>query len=192
MKAPSNHGKAPARAILIGVTASIAAYKAAELVSGLVKAGLEVQVVMTPDALRFIQPLTFQSLSRRRVFVDMFEPVREFDHLHVALAEKADVVAVAPATADFIGKVAAGRADDLLSALVMTTRSPVLFAPAMNSGMYLNPVVQDNIARLKKFGYHFLGPEEGRLACGKEGLGRMAAVDKISAYILRLAAGKRS
>ncbi len=186
----ANSSRPVPRTIVVGVTASVAAYKAAELVSRLVKEGNEVRVVMTPDSLHFIRPLTLQSLSRRRVYVDMFEPVVEFDHLHVSLAERADTVAVVPATADFIGKVAAGRADDLLSALIMTTSAPVLFAPAMNAGMYGSPILRENISRLQKHGFFFIGPEEGRLACGETGPGRLAEIDRIAARVRELAGVK--
>lgn len=172
-------------AVVIGVTASIAAYKAAGLVSRLVRDGIETRVVMTRDSLNFIRPLTFQSLSRRRVYLDMFDQVADFDHLHIGLADAA-AVAVVPATADFIGKVAAGRADDLLSALIMTTSAPVLFAPAMNSGMYSSPIVRENIDRLEKHGFIFVGPEKGLLSCGAEGIGRLAPIDVIADRIKRL------
>ena len=136
------------KTVVLGVTASIAAYKAAELVSRLRQGGAEVFTVMTPAALEFIRPLTFQTLSGNPVFTEMFSEVKEFNPAHFSLARRADVVAVAPATADFIGKVAAGLAGDLLTSIVMATPAQVLIAPAMNEGMYNNPIVRENIKKL--------------------------------------------
>ncbi len=135
--------------------------------------------VMTPDALEFIRPLTFQTLSGNPVFTEIFAEAKEFNPAHISLARRADVVAVAPATADFIGKVAAGLAGDLLTSVVMATAAPVLIAPAMNEGMYNNPIVRENIKKLKGLGYRFIGPEKGFLACGYEGAGRLAALEDI-------------
>ncbi len=167
------------KTVVLGVTASIAAYKAAELVSRLRQGGAEVLTVMTPDALEFIRPLTFLTLSGNPVFTEIFAEVKEFNPAHISLARRADMVAVAPATADFIGKVAAGLAGDLLTSVVMATTAPVLIAPAMNEGMYNNPIVRENIEKLKGLGYRFIGPEKGFLACGYEGAGRLAALGEI-------------
>jgi len=174
------------KTVVIGVTGSIAAYKAAELVSRLKKAGAEVVVVMTEDAKRFVGPLTFQTLSCNPVVTDLFADAPRWNPVHVSLADRADVVVVAPATANIIGKAAHGIADDALSCLVMATRKPVLFAPAMNVNMYENRIVQGNIAKLKELAYHFVDPEEGYLACGYEGKGRLASADSIVAGIEKL------
>jgi len=165
--------------IIVGVTASIAAYKACEIVSRLKQMGTEVHVVLTPDAGEFITPLTFQTLSGNTVHAEFFGGISNFNPVHISLAERGDLILVAPATADFIGRVAAGLADDLLSAVIMSASVPVLFAPAMNRKMYQNPIVQENIKKLKKHGYRFVGPESGYLACGYEGRGRLASPDVI-------------
>lgn len=167
--------------ILLGVTGGIAAYKAAALVSRLVREGAEVQVVMTENATQFITPLTFEALTGRRVPVQMFDPERAFEYEHIEFSRWADLMFVVPATANIIGKVWAGIADDLLSTLLMTVRCPVLFCPAMNTNMWDNPILQRNIADLKKLGYHFVEPEEGRLACGDVGKGRLAGEESILA-----------
>lgn len=169
--------------VVLGVTGSIAAYKAAELTSMLVKRGYEVYVVMTQAATKFVTPLTFQTLSQHRVYVDMFEIPQDWEIGHVSLAQRADVILVAPATADFIAKLAAGLADDLLSATILATRAPVIIAPAMNVGMYENPIFQRSVSFLKKEGYFFVEPDEGRLACGASGKGRLASLEKIVAAV---------
>lgn len=165
--------------IVLGVTGSIAAYKAAELASRLIKLGHEVRVVMTRSATELISPLTLQSITGKRVCQSMFEPVKESEIDHISLASWADLLVVAPATANIIGKMAAGIADDLLSTTVMATRAPVLIAPAMNTNMYENPVCQRNIACLRNLGYHFVEPGVGRLACGSSGKGRLAEIELI-------------
>lgn len=165
--------------IVVGVTGSIAAYKSAEIVSKLVQKGTNVFVIMTSSATKFITPLTFQALTRNRVLVDQFELVMVTDPTHISLADKAKLVLIAPATANFIGKVASGIADDALTSTIMATRCPVLIAPAMNEKMYLNKIVQENIKKLKKLGYKFIEPEKGWLACGVSGIGRLADINKI-------------
>lgn len=165
--------------IIVGVTGSIAAYKAAEIVSYLYQSGAKVRVIMTQAATAFISPLTFQTLSHNPVFTDLFESVEKYDPKHISLAEWADLVLIAPATANIIGKIAAGIADDLLSTVVMTVKKPVLIAPAMNENMYQNPIVQENIKRLKKLGYKFIDPAKGWLAEGKIGEGRLASFSRI-------------
>lgn len=178
------------KCIIVGVTGGIAAYKAPDLVSKLVKAGAEVHVIMTESAAEFISPLTMQTISHNPVAIRMFELPREWEVQHVSLADRADLLVVAPATANIIGKVRAGIADDLLSTTIMATRAPVLFAPAMNVHMYENRIVQDNISALETYGYRFLEPETGRLACGYEGKGRLPQVDLIlrTVYNLLIAA----
>ena len=174
--------------IIVGVTGGLAAYKAAELVSLLTKQGHAVRCLMTQAAGQFITPLTLQTLSGNKVYTDLFnlheEP--EWQVEHVGLAHWADCILIVPASADFLGKVAHGLADDLLSTCVMATKAPVYFALAMNDQMYANPLVQRNIQLLREVGYHFIEPEEGALACGTSGKGRMAAPQKIASMLERL------
>lgn len=169
--------------IVVGVTGGIAAYKACDLVSQLKKLRAEVDVIMTQSALKFVQPQSFQALSQNPVIVDMFETPRYWDIEHISLAQKADILVVAPATANIIGKVANGIADDMLSTTIMASTARVVFAPAMNTKMYENPIVQENIKRLKALGYHFISPGAGRLACGDVGVGKLADVADIVKYI---------
>ena len=169
--------------IILGVTGSIAAYKAVEVVSGLIKQGNKVTVIMTSCAQRFVTPITFQTISKNKVITDLFIDTENYDPEHVSLAELADLIVVAPATANFIGKVASGIADDALTCTVMATRSDVVIAPAMNDSMYLNPIVQENIKKLKELGYVIIEPEEGRLCTGRVGIGRLASVKKIVGVI---------
>lgn len=160
--------------IILGITGGIAAYKAAELTRLLIKAGAKVHVIMTRGAAEFVTPLTFQTLSKNPVHTDIFSLTQEADVGHISLADRADLFVIAPATANIIGKIANGIADDLLTTSVMATKAPVLLAPAMNCNMYDNPIVQGNMEKLKKYGYHFIDSETGELACGYEGKGRMA------------------
>lgn len=170
--------------IVLGVTGGIAAYKSAEIVGKLKKEGYEVDVIMTKSACEFITPLTLQTLSKNKVVVDMFETPKEHEVEHISLATKADLVLVAPATANIIGKVANGIADDMLSTTIMACKaSLVVFACAMNENMYKNPIVQSNIDKLKTYGYKFIEPEEGMLACGVIGKGKLAKPDKIVNYV---------
>lgn len=169
------------RRIVVGVTGSIAAYKACQLVSSLVQHGAEVHVVMTKAATELVGPLTFQELTRQPVRVDMFGGSRLDPVVHVSLAQSADLIVVAPATANIIGKVASGIGDDLLSTTLMATKAPVLMAPAMNDAMWDNPVVQRNVALLKGLGYLFVEPTQGHLLCGTQGKGRLAPVESIMA-----------
>jgi phosphopantothenoylcysteine decarboxylase/phosphopantothenoylcysteine decarboxylase/phosphopantothenate--cysteine ligase len=177
--------------IVLGVTGSIAAYRAADIANGLVKAGYGVHVVMTEAATRFISPLTFQTLTKNRVYTDMFELVEYRDVKHVSLAKQADLFMVAPATANIIGKLASGIADDMLSTVAMAVSGiPVLICPAMNTAMYENPVTQGNIRKLESLGCVFVGPRESVLACGDLGKGALAeAGDIISAAERLLEAG---
>jgi len=167
------------RKIVLGVTGGIAAYKVAELVRELVKAGAEVHVVMTRNAQAFITPLTFQTLSGNPVTTELSNLIAESEIGHIALADRAEVLVIAPATANIIGKIAGGIADDLLTTIVMATQAPVLLAPAMNVHMWKNPICQENIQRLRSRGYHFIDPEAGELACGYEGKGRLAEIPAI-------------
>ena len=161
------------KTVLLGVTGGIACYKAAMLASGLIKAGYNVEVLMTPNATEFIAPLTFEQLTGNRVAVDTFD--RNFPHQveHIALADMADLVLIAPATANVLAKLAHGLADDMLTTTVLACNCPKMAAPAMNTNMYLNPVTQDNIATLRRYGWTVLEPASGRLACGAVGPGKM-------------------
>ncbi len=170
------------RSVVLGVTGSIAAYKVVELARRLTQAGAEVDVVMTPSATEFVTPLTFQALTYRPVLTAMFG-LEENAAGHVALGERADVVVVAPATAHVIAKLAHGLADDLICTTVLATRAPVVVAPAMNRYMYANAATRENLARLRARGAHVVDPEEGPLASGVVGQGRLAAVERIEAAI---------
>lgn len=169
--------------IVLGVTGSIAAYKAAEIASLLIKKGYKVEVVMTRSATQFITPLTLQSITQSPVHTEMFAAPRQLEIEHISLAQKADLLLVAPATANIIGKVAGGIADDLLSTTIMATRAPVIFAPAMNVGMYENPVFQHWMNFLRGYGFLFIEPDEGRLACGARGKGRLPPPERIVSYV---------
>ncbi len=162
------------KTIVLGVTGSIAAYKAADIASKLTQAGARVEVVMTEPATRFIAPLTLRSITGRPVVTSMWELDSEFSIEHVALAEAADVIVIAPATANIIAHIAGGIADDVLTCAVLATRAPVIIAPAMNDNMFTNPVTQENIEKLKARGFIFVSSGYGRLACGREGIGRLA------------------
>ncbi|MEA4848615.1 MAG: bifunctional phosphopantothenoylcysteine decarboxylase/phosphopantothenate--cysteine ligase CoaBC [Clostridiaceae bacterium] len=177
--------------IVLGVSGGIAAYKACELVSGLKKLNAEVHVIMTASAAKFITPLTFQSLSLNQVAVDIFDAPNYWEIEHISLAKLADVLVIAPATANIIGKLAAGIADDMLSTTVMATKAKVIIAPAMNTNMYENPVVQRNIELLSGLGYLIVPPEEGRLACGDVGKGKMADPSLIKKVIVDLLSPKQ-
>ena len=165
--------------VVLGVTGSIAAYKACEIVRLLVKRGDDVRVVMTAHAREFVTPLTFQTLSRNPVECDMFASPQGWKPEHVSLADDADLVLVAPATANILAKMAHGIADDLLSATLLATKAPIVVAPAMNSGMWENPATQANVAALASRGVRFIAPGEGELACGTSGRGRMAEPSEV-------------
>ena len=169
------------RKILLGVTGSIAAYKACELIRLFVKNGDDVTVVMTKAATAFVTPLTYQTLSRNPVYVDQFAPPVSWKPEHVSLAESADLAVVAPATANTIAKMRYGLADDLLSATLLATRAPIAVAPAMNTGMWENPVTQENVAALQARGVKIVDPASGELACGATGKGRMPEASEIFA-----------
>lgn len=167
------------KTVVLGVTGGIAAYKAVELLRLLTKARATVHVVMTRAATEFVTPLTFQSLSGNPVHLDLFNLIQEQEIGHISLADRADLMLIAPATANFIGKLANGIADDLLSTTVMATKAPVLLAPAMNVNMYSNPIYKGNESKLRGLGYSFVDAETGFLACGWEGGGRLAQPDRI-------------
>jgi phosphopantothenoylcysteine decarboxylase/phosphopantothenate--cysteine ligase len=173
------------RRIVLGITGGIAAYKAADLASKLTQAGARVDVVMTAAATRFIAPLTFQALTGRPVYTDLWTPTPETALPHIALGEAADLVVIAPATADFLAKMAHGLADDLLSTLCLAARAPILVAPAMDMGMWAHPATQENVARLRARGVEIIGPAYGRMASGLEGWGRMVEPAELLGHIRR-------
>lgn len=183
---PSLNGKK----IVVGITGSIAAYKSCEIIRLLVKSGAEVIPVMTKNAAEFITPLTIQTLSRNRVYINMFDPIFNWEIEHVSIAKSADLFLIAPATANVIAKIASGIADDALTTLVLSiprpAGCPVVICPAMNSEMYRNPITQKNISNLKKIGFRFIGPEKGELACGSEDIGRMSDPAKIISEIKKI------
>lgn len=170
------------RKIVLGVTGSIAAYKAADLTSLLTKQGFEVRVVLTRDAQHFITPLAFKTLSRNPVVTDLYDEEEGWKPTHIKLADEADLLLVAPATANVLAKFALGIADDALSciALALNPNAKILLAPAMNGKMWLHPATQQNVATLKSRGAEFIGPEEGLLSCGYEGIGRLWPVDAVA------------
>jgi phosphopantothenoylcysteine synthetase/decarboxylase len=173
--------------IILGITASIAIYKSCGLIRQLRECGWAVQVVMTQEAQELIKPIVFQSLSGNRVYsAGMFEALDTWDIAHVALAAKADLILIAPATANIIAKVAAGICDDLLTCTVIATKAPVLICPAMNENMYQNKITQSNIAKLKSCGYKFIAPVKGLLACGQVGVGCLAETDQIVKEVKKL------
>ena len=174
--------------IVLGVTGSIAAYKAADLTSRLNKAGCDVHVVMTSDALKFITPLAFKTLSRNPVVTDLYDEEEGWKPTHIKLADEASLLLIAPATANNLAKLAHGLADDALTciALALNPKAKLVIAPAMNGKMWLHPATQQNVATLKARGAEFLGPEEGMLSCGYEGIGRLWEVEKIAARVLEL------
>ncbi len=176
------------KTIVLGVTGSIAAHRAADLASQLTKQGCEVHVVMTADAQHFITPLPFKTLSRHPVITDLYEEEEGWKPAHIRLADEADLLLVAPATANTIAKMAHGIANDALTciALALNPQAKVLIAPAMNGKMWLHPATQKNVAELTGRGVEFIGPEEGLLSCGYEGLGRLWPVDKVAQRVLEL------
>lgn len=165
--------------IVLGVTASIAIYKACDIVRRLQDEGCTVTVIQTKEAQELIRPVVFQSLSGNRVYSGLFDTPEAWEIEHVSLGEKCDLVLVAPATANIIGKIASGICDDLLTCVVCATKAPVLICPAMNEAMYNNRITQSNIQKLKSLGYKFIGPRTGKLACGKTGIGCLAEVETI-------------
>lgn len=173
------------KTVVLGVTGSIAAYKIANLASMLVKTHCDVHVIMTKNATNFINPITFETLTNHKCLVDTFDRNFEFQVEHVSLAQKADLMMIAPASANVIGKVAHGIADDMLTTTIMACSSKVIFSPAMNTHMYENPILQDNLKILKKYGYEIVDPAVGYLACGDTGAGKMPEPETLYQYILR-------
>ncbi|HZL36428.1 MAG TPA: flavoprotein [Tepidisphaeraceae bacterium] len=182
---PSPTSSLSGREIIVGVCGGIAAYKVADVVSKLVQLGAGVTVCMTHEAVKFVAPLTFEALSGRRVHTDAFDLVESADPQHIALTERADLMLVAPATNNILAKVAHGLCDDLVSLMVCAAACPVAFAPAMNNRMWDHPVTQENVAKLTKIGYRFIGPEAGWLACRNVGLGRLSEPGKIVEEVVK-------
>jgi len=174
------------KTIILGITGSIAAYKAAEIASQLTQAGAKVNVIMTKEAIEFISPFTFWAITDRPVVTKMFDLASEFSIEHISLAKAANIVVIAPATANIIAKLAAGIADDMLCCTVLATRAPVLIAPAMETNMYNNPATQDNLSKLKARNFMIIAPATGRLASGKEGPGRLADITDIIGSICQV------
>ena len=173
------------KTVLLGVTGSIAAYKIANLASALKKLHADVHVLMTKNATNFINPITFESLTGNKCLVDTFDRNFQFQVEHVSIAKKADVVMIAPASANVIGKIAHGIADDMLTTTVMACKCPVYISPAMNTNMYENPILQDNMKILEKYGYHIITPASGHLACGDTGAGKMPEPETLLQYIVQ-------
>ena len=172
------------KSIVLGVTGSIAAYKIANLASMLVKLNADVHVIMTQNATQFITPMTFETLTNNKCIVDTFDRNFNFEVKHVSLAKKGQLFLIAPCTANVIGKVANGICDDMLTTTIMATKAPVLFSPAMNTGMWENPILQANLQKLRQYGYHIIEPVEGRLACGDTGSGKMPSEETLLEHIL--------
>ncbi len=174
------------KTLVLGVSGGIAVYKVPELISRLRKKGIAVEVILTKSAAEFVTPMTFREVSQNPVHLDMFQDAFQWNVEHIALAKKADLMAVIPATANIIGKIANGIADDLLTTSIMATRAPRLIAPAMNTGMYENPILQKNLNVLREYDYVIVGPESGQLLCGDNGSGRLSSLEELEMQILRL------
>ncbi|MDP2940468.1 MAG: flavoprotein [Candidatus Omnitrophota bacterium] len=176
--------------IILGVCGSIAAYKSCEIIRRLKDEGINVTVIMSQSAEQFITPLTLQTLSGNRVYQGLFDlAVEDFDPEHVSLAKKSSLILIAPATANIIGKIAWGICDCLLTCVIMASHSPILIAPAMNEGMWQSKILQENISKLKRLGYKFIGPEKGKLSDGSIGEGRLASADKIIQEVKKILKG---
>lgn len=167
------------KTIILGISGGIAAYKCCDLTRMMVKEGFDVHVILTQAATQFVTPLTLQTLSRNKVHREMFNLTDEMEVGHISLADRADIILVAPATADLIAKVSNGICDELLTTVISATKAPVIFSPSMNENMWTNPITQENVNRLKNFGYKFIEPEEGDLACGYKGKGRLPNLETI-------------
>lgn len=179
------------KSVLLGVTGSIAAYKIANLASALVKLHADVTVLMTENATNFINPFTFETLTKNKCLIDTFDRNFQYSVEHVSIAKKADVALIAPASANVIGKIAGGIADDMLTTTVMACKCKVMIAPAMNTNMYENPILQDNLDKLRRFGYEIIEPDSGYLACGDTGKGKMPSEEVLLEYILKEIACKK-
>lgn len=177
------------KTIVCGVCGGIAAYWSVEIAGQLKNLKADVHVIMTENATNFVTPLTFQIISQNPVTVNMFVERGPRECMHISLAQIADFLLVAPATANIIGKVANGIADDMLSTTIMATTAPVVFCPAMNDKMWVNPIVQENVEKLKRQNYHFVDPEYGRMACGGEGVGRLAKIESIVDKLIEIGEG---
>jgi phosphopantothenoylcysteine decarboxylase/phosphopantothenate--cysteine ligase len=174
------------KCVVVGVSGGVAVYKALDVISTLKKQDIDIHVIMTESATEFVTPLSFQSLSQNMVVTDMFAEPKAWEIQHISLAKRADLMLIVPATANIIGKVANGIADDMLSTTIMATKAPVVFAPAMNTNMYENVIVQENLTKLKRLGYSFIEPASGRLACGDVGKGKLADTKLISQYVISM------
>lgn len=179
------------KTVVLGVTGSIAAYKIANLASALVKLHADVNVIMTKNATNFITPITFETLTGNKCLIDTFDRNFQFNVEHVALAKRADIFMVAPASANVIGKIAHGIADDMLTTTIMASKCPKLISPAMNTNMFENPILQDNLKILEKYGYEIINPASGYLACGDTGAGKMPEPETLLKYILRTIAREK-
>ena len=179
------------KCVVLGVTGSIAAYKIAYLASALVKQHADVHVIMTENATNFINPITFETLTSNKCLVDTFDRNFQFNVEHVALAKRADIFMVAPASANVIGKMANGIADDMLTTTILAAKCPKYVSPAMNTNMFENPIVQDNIKKLEHYGFHIIDPASGYLACGDTGAGKMPEPETLLSYILRRSQRRR-
>ncbi|MGL5647539.1 MAG: bifunctional phosphopantothenoylcysteine decarboxylase/phosphopantothenate--cysteine ligase CoaBC [Clostridium sp.] len=173
------------KCVVIGVTGGIAVYKALDVVSALRKKDIKTKVIMTESATKFVTPLTFQSISQNMVITDMFAEPKAWEIQHISLAQEADIMLIAPATANVIGKIANGIADDMLTTTIMATKAKVIFVPAMNTNMYENPIVRENIEKLRRLGYEFIEPDSGRLACGDIGKGKLPKPEVIVDRVLK-------
>jgi len=172
--------------IVIGVCGGVAAYKVVSLASYLKKKGANVDVILTKNATEFVNELSFRSVTNNPVYKDMFDEATRLDVPHIKLAKKADIIVVAPATANILGKVANGIADDMLSTTIMATPAKVLFVPAMNAGMFMNPIVQNNVSKLMDYGYFFKDPDHGEMACGDVGVSRLPDTEPIVESIIEV------
>ncbi len=177
------------KVIVLGVCGGVAAYWSVEIVGQLKNMNADVHVIMTENATKFVTPLTFQTISQNTVTVNMFVKHNSQECIHISLAKRADFLLVAPATANIIGKVSNGIADDALSTTIMATAAPVIFCPAMNDKMWANKIVQENVNKLKEHGYHFVAPEYGKMACGDKGVGRLAKIESIVDKLIEIDKG---
>ncbi len=175
-----------AKKVILGVTGSIAAYKACEIINRLREQRINVTVAMTKEAQKFITPLTLQTLSANKVICDLFVLADNINPAHISLAQACDLILIAPATANIIAKLAAGLADEVLTALCLSTPAPIVLCGAMNERMFKHKITQQNLARLEKLGYRFIGPRRGHLVCGDEGVGHLASVEEIVKEVLKI------